>query len=671
MTFTRICAIILFFLFTQANLNAQSRNSVWIDSLLNSLRHCLEQHEVNSADSVFAKIPENEITKNNDRQHWEFINLKGDLEGKKNRQFQNLQHKEKALELAEELDDPNLIAESHINLAAYYENLQDYKSSVPHILKSQDIFNDLGRKDRIAYLYNKLGLIHYSDRNYELALEYFFASFVSFNEIKDKTPENAYWIQNNLLNMGLCYDFLNKPQKSLAYYKIALAYCQNAPFGKERPIGVLTSNIGILYGKLKQYKQAFHYLDSGVRICLKPYNQELAHATQTLLYMAKFRSECGEYKTADTLFRLTRSMIETHNFQFLFRVYHYIHSIHLAKQGFYEQAFEENHVYLKIRDSVEKIKNVTYYTKQELIYNLKKEKFANDLLVNQNNYQKLLNLFAFCCTLLAFLGLVWGIVTLKKTKKRNAVLLNLNQQISNQKAELEKLNLALQRTNQNKSFLMSTIAHDLRTPVGNLMSLNELLKDHVEINPESEEYLRLISSSCFLALHIIEDILDQSVIERGILSLRKEKTNVNALIQECVSLLKFRIDPKKIQVITLFEDNLEIAVDADRIKRVVINILMNAIKFSPRNSTIHIYQKLKDHECIISIEDKGIGMDEAMVQKLFNENGVSGKEGLEKERSYGFGLSITKSIIEAHGGKIFVESEPNSGSIFYIHLPLV
>jgi signal transduction histidine kinase len=261
-------------------------------------------------------------------------------------------------------------------------------------------------------------------------------------------------------------------------------------------------------------------------------------------------------------------------------------------------------------------------------------------------------------------------LNLKKSKSKNQELLILNQKVNTQKSDLERLNNTLEKINQNKSFLIQSVAHDLRTPIGNVMSLNSLQMEHLDKSKESLDFQELIESSCLLSLNIIEDILDQSMIERGKLKLKIAPYEIQKVILETRSLLLFKSNPKKISITTEFDSPMTINIDSERIKRVLINILVNAIKFSPSNSTIKIFQWTEKTSCFISISDQGIGMSKEILAHIFEKNTKSAREGLQKEQTIGIGLSITKSIIEEHGGSIKVESTPDSGSTFYIELPI-
>jgi len=330
-----------------------------------------------------------------------------------------------------------------------------------------------------------------------------------------------------------------------------------------------------------------------------------------------------------------------------------------------------NHLILanNYADSIDLALEKTVYSRQILMHNLDKQKMENEILKAENEYKSLVNKVVAGIVLLFVIAVLTFYISLKKSRARNNALEQLNAQILQQKKSLVELNNKLSEVNQNKSYLLQSIAHDLRTPIGNVVSLNQLLEDVIGPNTEESNYLKLIQSSCMLALNIIEDILDQSMIERSKLQLKFAPINIHQIIEESVNLLHFRSEPKQITINRNFSDLPQMEADGDRIKRVFLNILMNAIKFSPKGSKITITQTTAGSSCLIAFTDEGIGMDEHIVSQIFDRNTAAGREGVNKEKTIGIGLSIARLIVEEHGGRIKVESQPNSGSTFYIELP--
>jgi signal transduction histidine kinase len=337
----------------------------------------------------------------------------------------------------------------------------------------------------------------------------------------------------------------------------------------------------------------------------------------------------------------------------------------------YNLAYQAKEKHLQLSDSIDRVEKKSLYGKQFLTHELEEQKMRNQILEKENNYQNLEMRLIIGLVLAAVVFIILIYRSLYKVRLHNRKLKVLNEQVTEQKSKLHQINTQLERININKSYLMQSVAHDLRTPIGNVISLNGLLEAEAEDGSEEREYHHLIQSSCLLSLNIIEDILDQSMLENGKFQLKKVDANIIKLLDESVRILEFRAKAKSISIIKNYGQLPELYIDAERIKRVFINILMNAIKFSPKGAKIEINEYLDDTRCIVSIKDEGIGINEHMLSQIFDKYTQASRPGTQNEGTIGIGLSITRSIIEDHGGNIKVESKPNYGSTFYIELPIL
>jgi signal transduction histidine kinase len=259
-----------------------------------------------------------------------------------------------------------------------------------------------------------------------------------------------------------------------------------------------------------------------------------------------------------------------------------------------------------------------------------------------------------------FLGIIY---VLSAQNKRNLELKEALSEIEIQKQEL-------QFSNSNINYLLQTVAHDLRTPVGNNLSLSNLLLESLKLHPEDKDLVKMMNTSSQHALSIMEDLLDHSLIERGEIILNLNNFNLNELIIEAVQVLNYKADTKGIKIITkLPENSIYANIDGSRISRVIQNLITNAIKFSQNNKSIIIELIENPEKYIISVKDFGIGMDEITIEFAFDSFTSVGRTGTSGEKSYGLGLSICKKLVELHFGRLYVESIAGNGSTFYIEIP--
>lgn len=640
------------------------------DSLQKQCTKYLDNHKNELAFELFEQLEAFEIPKDNLEALANFIGLKGAVEGRKGNHIKQYALLKQYEDLAQKINTNDRIGSSYLNLGSYYEQFDDYSNAMPFFQEALKYYKKSNNELKIAYLYNKLGLIAYQEDKYELAIDYFLATYLAFKKHQYEDPVNAYWMQNALSNIGLAYRYLNQNQHSLKYLKYAYNFCQTQAFEKERPMAVILSNIGATYFKMEKYDSAIRYLEAGTELCLKPANNELYHGINSLIFSSKIYRKMGKINLAQR--NLNRALIYIHIYQIpqLYPSYLFNLGENQFAEKKYDLAYQTQVKYSRLKDSLQALDNKIVIGKEFLQHQLEKERDHNYSLEKENQINSLQRNIYLAITLAVILILIISIYNYKKLNFKNTELLALNKQILQQKEDVAALNDKLAQINLNKSYLMQSIAHDLRAPIGNIIGLNELMEAESNEDSDLHEYFPLIKGSCQLSINIIEDILDQSMIEKGSFDLHKTSQDIQAIIQESIQILHFKSAPKKIQIIPHFQSNELLLLDGERMKRVFINILMNAIKYSSRGDLIQVFQKIENNWCIIQIQDQGIGMQQETITKIFDKNTSVRKEGTEHEATVGIGLSITKLIVEGHGGRIRVESKPNSGSSFYIELPL-
>lgn len=238
--------------------------------------------------------------------------------------------------------------------------------------------------------------------------------------------------------------------------------------------------------------------------------------------------------------------------------------------------------------------------------------------------------------------------------------------------ELEKNNRTLRKLNEQKNQFLGMAAHDLRNPLtvisGFASYLLNMSKENFDENRTKQMMKHILDSSNFM-LKIIDDLLDISVIESGTLSLNLASTDLEELIQKNMILFESLAQKKNIKVVFNSVPTPKVNCDSNKILQVINNLFTNATKFSKPNDVITITKTPLDKEVIISIKDLGVGMSEEMLKNLFQPFTKAKTLGTAGEKGSGLGLAIVHKIVTEHGGKIWVESETNKGTTFYIALP--
>ncbi len=290
---------------------------------------------------------------------------------------------------------------------------------------------------------------------------------------------------------------------------------------------------------------------------------------------------------------------------------------------------------------------------------------------NLNNNNKLQRIYldaAIVCAvmLLAIIFLVWR--TWRRSTLDIVKVKMLNEEISQQKASLEKALEELKSNSREKDRILRTVAHDLRNPLGGIASLTNIMVDESD-NNDLKEQLRIIKDTSSDTLELINEILE-ATNNNTPKQVSKQLIEINSLLNNSVELLRFKAAEKHQQI--LIEGScksVELNINREKIWRVISNLISNAIKFSPVGETIRIKSIQQGDYVQISISDNGIGIPDNMKDKVFNMFTDAKRSGTIGEKSFGLGLSICKQIIENHEGKIWFESNSKIGTTFYIRLP--
>jgi signal transduction histidine kinase len=249
----------------------------------------------------------------------------------------------------------------------------------------------------------------------------------------------------------------------------------------------------------------------------------------------------------------------------------------------------------------------------------------------------------------------------------------LNNELVNLQRELLKRNTELARINTLKNQFLGMAAHDLRNPLAAVMAFSELLIEELSgaISDQQQKFLQLIFSSSEYMLSLIEDLLDVSKIESGLLSLNLRRLNTRVFMREVLELNRILAERKGVELIELLEDAPEyLMIDQRKMEQVLNNLIGNAIKFSSRGGKVEVEVGSLADEYFIRIKDHGTGMSASQVEGLFKPYTLMSSPGTEGERGTGLGLFIAKRVVEGHRGIILVESEPGKGSTFRVNLPI-
>jgi two-component system cell cycle sensor histidine kinase PleC len=262
-----------------------------------------------------------------------------------------------------------------------------------------------------------------------------------------------------------------------------------------------------------------------------------------------------------------------------------------------------------------------------------------------------------------------------KTREGGTVIIRTDVTALNKSEQrLMAAKIEAETANRSKSEFLANMSHELRTPLNAILGFSDALKTGVFgklADPRQLGYVENIHESGSHLLDLITDILDVSLIDAGRLELQEAPTSVAELADASIRLVQQRAAHEKVRLVnTLSGDRRQIFMDARRVKQILVNLLSNAIKFTPENGEVTLAADIRNDGCfVLSVADTGVGMDAAGLATAIEKFGQNENQLSPLREGAGLGLPLSKSLIEAHGGDIEIESQPGQGTIVRICFP--
>lgn len=280
-------------------------------------------------------------------------------------------------------------------------------------------------------------------------------------------------------------------------------------------------------------------------------------------------------------------------------------------------------------------------------------------------------------------------ITEKKRYEEDLRLLNekLEDKVIERTGELEAANRELEKSNKLKSQFIANMSHELRTPLNSIIGFSETLLELPvgNLNEKQERYIHRIYSSGKHLLHLINNLLDLAKIEAGRFSLVYEEFRLSSVIEDAVSVVEPLAKKKELSVSYKVDEAIgTVTADKVKFKQILYNLLSNAVKFTPERGAISLDAGLlTGQECEayginssqklmrISVKDTGIGISPEDMDKIFDEFEQADSSFTRRHEGTGIGLSLTKKLVEMHGGLIWAESAAGEGSTFSFIIPVL
>ncbi len=253
-------------------------------------------------------------------------------------------------------------------------------------------------------------------------------------------------------------------------------------------------------------------------------------------------------------------------------------------------------------------------------------------------------------------------------------LTRLEEELRDSYGKLENAYAELKEEDETKSYFISTASHELRTPLTVINSYLEMFEDGMLGKLKENQYdkLAVMRSQTDHMIRLVEDMLDTSRLESRKFKIQKQPIELEEMAKSAVDEMSRLADLKEHSISLKINKKLpQILGDEQRIRQVFSNLITNAVKYTPNKGRIEVEIKDENRHILVSISDTGIGISEEEHEKIFEKFYTVGGKSLTRESErMGLGLTIARGIVEAHGGRIWVESEgEGKGSTFYFTLP--
>ena len=280
---------------------------------------------------------------------------------------------------------------------------------------------------------------------------------------------------------------------------------------------------------------------------------------------------------------------------------------------------------------------------------------------------------------MVFYCLVIGIILFIRNRQNNMFVLERQRQEEAYKKELEDKNRELElaikqeaKANRSKQEFLFNMSHDIRTPMNAIIGFTSLAQSHLDDKEMLDSYLKKISTSSEYLLSLINDVLDMSRIESGKLKIEESIVYLPSILEDIRDIVSSNVQKKQLSLNTDIVDlrDSNVLTDPLKLKQVLLNVVANAIKFTPSGGYVNLSLVQKDgygnYDFIV--EDNGIGISKEFQEHIFEQFSREATSTVSRVQGTGLGLSISKAIVDMMGGSISVESESGKGSKFTISL---
>ncbi|MEO7282236.1 ATP-binding protein [Gelidibacter sp.] len=556
--------------------------------------------------------------------------------------------------------------QNYITQSGFETERGDYYNAKENLEKALTLAKQINDKKRQGSIYTKIAKVQFIVEEPENAL----VSLTKASELQRET--------NDYANLAITYNVRGILYTSKKEYQTALEYFNSAKSrfeeeGLERLISDVSLNEAKVYIQLKDYKTAKAMLEKTI-ILAKKYNQ-VGILSSAYINSGKFQQKLGNSSLALSLAKQGLELAERNNIpEYITDSYLTLSDIYQENED-YKLANEYLRKHISLSDSLLNIKreNLSPERKSQFINEYKDSEFKQ-MEVKLEEADASNNLTRITTILSIALITILSLLTLSLYKNNN-IRLKTNNMLHKKNDELIVAKEKAELASKTKANFLSTVTHELRTPLYAVTGLTNMLLDE-EPKPDQLPHLKSLKFSGDYLLTFINDILQINKIEANKVELDPEVFNLKKKVENVISALSNSASDNNTKLHYEYDDGLPTTFMADQLKisQILINLIGNAIKFTKDGDIWVRLKKLnqtKDNYTIrFEIEDNGIGITREKQEHMFESFSQGSIQINRKYGGTGLGLSIVKGLIDILKGKIYLKSELGKGSSFFFEIPM-
>ncbi|MGB5941952.1 MAG: ATP-binding protein [Leeuwenhoekiella sp.] len=564
-------------------------------------------------------------------------------------------HIQNALKLAKGINYTKGMADAHNRMANYYSYTSNYPKALKHVIQAIRLYEKVKDIEGLSRAYASTGVLEFYLQDYESSVKNFKKGVIYANKLDNNFLKSIYYT-----NISGAYREKGNLDSALVYGSKALELNRDNLESRHYP--VILFNIGSANYKMGNIPASLKLLDKAIAHKNIPRQFLLL----SKIFKAKAYLELGSIDNArQQMLNLEQEIIQLGD-RYVLSNYYETASLLFEKDGESEKAVAALRKYISNNDEVYSNSKNALSQKYRILFEIERSQIENGSLKEKNKitekqiYKQRIGLWIIGGLSIVLLVTLIILFNLYRHKKRTNSLLKENQRV------LNRTNKDLKAINTQKNSLFSIVAHDVKSPISNLLQSINLLRDHPESFQPGE--IKMMTTE------LSREISDLFVLIQSVLTWARsqmegyqfEKSNVffAEVIEEILQITEHAIEKKNLTITNKFSEKLVLQGDRQAIELIMRNLVQNAIKFTPNNGTITIGCEMYNGQHRLYVSDTGIGIAEKHINQIFVKKERYTRLGTNDEAGNGIGLILCNEIAKKIGGGIEVESTVGKGSTF-------